>query len=441
MKTKVKTHILLMLLVFASCAWAQQPAAKPTFGIGSTVDQYPEVEWIKGKPVTKFDPEKTYLIECWASWCGPCIEAIPHLNELYQKFKDKIVFVGQAVADQKERMVAVVEEQGANMAYPIAYDHQKDFDRKWLKPAGITSIPRTLVIQNNRVVWTPHPDQMSAEILQLLVDRKFDPAVAEALDPSKIYQHITDLIEQKKDYQKAMSMVDSILHKKPYDDRGLELKGALYQKMDKPVEALAYFQKKFEENPTEKVKRNYYRTLRINKKWEYLDNAAKTSLNKNPGDYASISALLESTSEMKASGGFKAIKPWIDRFIAANGNPVALRNIADSKSYFPELKKNADLDQSLFKAAEKSLSIDPDNLDFIHRLVRRAWENNDKNAAIKLAENTRDALSKKPSKQKLTNILTELLASLKKDILPTKEQFKLWSNELLQSAILRAKKI
>ena len=37
---------------------------------------------------------KAVVLEIWATWCGPCVGAIPHLNELAEKFKDRpIVFL------------------------------------------------------------------------------------------------------------------------------------------------------------------------------------------------------------------------------------------------------------------------------------------------------------------------------------------------------------
>ena len=52
-------------------------------------------EWVKGKEVNVLDGKNLYVVEFWATWCGPCKVSIPHLTEMQKKFKDRgVVFVG-----------------------------------------------------------------------------------------------------------------------------------------------------------------------------------------------------------------------------------------------------------------------------------------------------------------------------------------------------------
>jgi len=47
---------------------------------------------------------KVVVLEFWATWCAPCIAAIPHLNELADHFKGKPVqFI--AITDEKADVV------------------------------------------------------------------------------------------------------------------------------------------------------------------------------------------------------------------------------------------------------------------------------------------------------------------------------------------------
>ena len=53
-------------------------------------------EWVKGQPVElkAGKGKQVYVIEFWATWCGPCRTSIPHLTKLQKKYSDRVTFVG-----------------------------------------------------------------------------------------------------------------------------------------------------------------------------------------------------------------------------------------------------------------------------------------------------------------------------------------------------------
>src|SRR5947208_1155637 len=66
---------LVTLLVASNCALA---ADAPTLHVGDRAPGLSVSKWLKGEPVTQFQPGKVYVVEFWATWRQPCIKSIPH---------------------------------------------------------------------------------------------------------------------------------------------------------------------------------------------------------------------------------------------------------------------------------------------------------------------------------------------------------------------------
>ena len=85
------------------------------------------------------------LIDFWATWCEPCKAAMPHLEEIYQDYKDKGLAAVVITIDVKnstlERMIkADVDHLG--VSYPIPWD----FESKVKNSYGIGAIPVTYLV-------------------------------------------------------------------------------------------------------------------------------------------------------------------------------------------------------------------------------------------------------------------------------------------------------
>jgi len=169
-------------------------AGNKKLGIGDPAPKLAVKEFIKGKPVKKFEKGKIYVVEFWATWCPPCKESIPHLTELQKKNKD-IIFIGVNVAEDDQSAVKdFVEEMGDEMNYRVALDlvpEGKDKNdgkmiKTWMTPAGLNGIPVAFVVNGDgKIAWIGGPKDLE-EPLEKIKSGKWDlKAAAKEYDKSK----------------------------------------------------------------------------------------------------------------------------------------------------------------------------------------------------------------------------------------------------------------
>lgn len=156
---------LVSLLALTSLP-AQDEAAI-TLRAGDRAPAFAVECFLQGEPIAALLPGHVYVLEFWATWCGPCIAAMPHLAELQAQYRDKKVDVlGINVWEDKEyspaslgKAKAFVAKRGAALGYTMAFDGAaKVMDRGWMQAAGRTSIPCTFVVDGTgKIAWIGHP--------------------------------------------------------------------------------------------------------------------------------------------------------------------------------------------------------------------------------------------------------------------------------------------
>lgn len=143
-----------------------EQASAATLKVGDPAPPLKVDEWLQGTPVKEFARDKVYVVEFWATWCGPCIVMMPHLGELQGEFRDQGVTVigysakdpGDNPANNHERVSEFVKKRGPKLGYTFAYgDDRKTYDA-WMRAAGQNGIPCCFVVDKaTKIAYIGHP--------------------------------------------------------------------------------------------------------------------------------------------------------------------------------------------------------------------------------------------------------------------------------------------
>lgn len=125
---------------------------------------------LAGKPVTSESLKgKVVIVDFWATWCGPCRAAIPHLMELHKTYKNKGFEVVGVSLDQQGSAVVQSFVTQHEIPYTIAMGNQKivsDF-------GGVRGIPTAFIISQDgkiyrKIVGLVPREQYEKDVIALL---------------------------------------------------------------------------------------------------------------------------------------------------------------------------------------------------------------------------------------------------------------------------------
>ena len=189
----------------------------------------------KFKKITEFESGKVYVVEFWATWCGPCIASMPHLKELQERYADKglqIISISDEDMDTVEEFLQREVRGGdgetyaeLTSAYCLTTDPDNSSHEAYMEAAGRNGIPCAFVIgKQGDLELICHPMELD-EPLELILAGKWDRDEYEAAQKKKKsaerkmmrelqtkMREVAELMREK-DADGAIKIVDELIKK------------------------------------------------------------------------------------------------------------------------------------------------------------------------------------------------------------------------------------
>lgn len=235
-----KNITLILLFIVISCIGQNK--------VGEKVPTYVFKEILNNdkKSFNTGKQKKPFIIEFWATWCSPCIPAMKKLENIQNKYGDKLEIVTVST-DSRKNLMRYINNTKTNIKIAFDTTHLNVFKYK--------IIPHTILVDKNGYIKAvTSPDKISDEILSDLISGK-EINIVNQEDTSKV-SPILDKEFKNNDYQfkltsenKQLSFKNEIKKNEKNEPVSLEFSNVSIYRLLVDVYQLSSASRIYEEKP------------------------------------------------------------------------------------------------------------------------------------------------------------------------------------------------
>ncbi len=127
-----------------------------------------QLETLDGGTVqlSEINEDKGVILNFWGTWCAPCREEMPDMNEVYNEGHDEYELVAVNVSEDEQQINQFLMSLDDYLSYPIALDRNRDVTKAY----QIGPLPTTIAIDKNGVVVDKQEYQLTKNDIYRFVE-------------------------------------------------------------------------------------------------------------------------------------------------------------------------------------------------------------------------------------------------------------------------------
>jgi len=145
-----------------------------------------KLENLKGKQVklSDFQEKGLVILDFWATWCVPCKNGLPKINEIHEKY-DTVNVLAINVDKPRKKSKAIAHVKSNRFTFHTLFDPKKIVQKQF----NVTNIPRTLIIDQEGNVIYDHTgyqrgdEKHYEEVILKWIEKQNSESIKEEVQP------------------------------------------------------------------------------------------------------------------------------------------------------------------------------------------------------------------------------------------------------------------
>ena len=88
---------------------------------------------------------KVVIVNFWATWCPPCVEELPSLENAWQRYRQQGLVVLAVSGEERDVVTSFLERLPSDITFPVLIDGDMKSGNRW----QIRGLPTTVVVDRS----------------------------------------------------------------------------------------------------------------------------------------------------------------------------------------------------------------------------------------------------------------------------------------------------